>query len=249
MQSVLFFYFLKKIKNKNNVLLEDVLKYEKKNEQLLAVYYSLYHDLRSKVDDCIFGEELIKEEIKYKKTNNLTNGFSLLSTGLEGQNMILEGIKEWVKVVDFSNKELKKEKTDLRVLFSDFFKKANYRGQVHISRIFPSLFINKELFLNAIDNLVKNGLSNSDKKCKIVKIYSEKDCIIVEDNGIGLEKTEFEKLRKPFQSNKRNENNIGLGLPIVNAILNVHNFNLNVEGTKGVGTKFIINTNQKGIFE
>ncbi len=93
------------------------------------------------------------------------------------------------------------------------------------------------LFCNAVENLIKNGLTYNDSSEKMVKIYLEEESIVVEDNGRGFSQKQFEKQLKKYASKQEaSEDEKGLGLNICVAILEEHGFKLTCEkidtGTK-----------------
>jgi len=92
------------------------------------------------------------------------------------------------------------------------------------------------------NNLIRNGLKYNDSESKEVKVYMESDYLVVEDNGRGLKKKDFEKIVFVSKDNKSEEINreeSGLGLNICLAILSEHGFDLECE-EKNVGTKMKI---------
>ena len=77
-----------------------------------------------------------------------------------------------------------------------------------------------------IDNLIRNGLKYNDSKSKIVHIYKEdNNTIVIEDNGRGMSKEEFEEYSKPYtRKEDQKEGGSGLGLNITIAIMKEHGF-------------------------
>ena len=68
-------------------------------------------------------------------------------------------------------------------------------------------------------------------------MYRKKENIIVEDNGRGMTKSEFEEYSKPYTRKRNNtESGSGLGLNICIAIMKEHGWKLNLlkarKGTK-----------------
>lgn len=103
-----------------------------------------------------------------------------------------------------------------------------------------SIEIDETLFGIAITNLIENGLKYSEDKL-IVKIY--KDCILIQDKGIGIEEKDLEQIMKKFYrvSNNKWNNSLGLGLHIVNNIINLHKFKIEIKSVYHEGTEFRIN--------
>ncbi len=87
---------------------------------------------------------------------------------------------------------------------------------------FNRIFTN--LFKNSIDSLNEKFSKNPDFQKKInIEILKKDDYIqiIIKDNGIGFGTKKLDDLLKPYYTTKKN--GTGLGLPIVNKIINDHN--------------------------
>ena len=100
-------------------------------------------------------------------------------------------------------------------------------------------FIN--LLKNSIESINENKLKNPDILKKIDIEISEKDDYIetyITDNGVGFDKKNIKNILKPYFTTKKN--GTGLGLPIVNKIINDHNGTLNILSHKN-GAKIKIN--------
>ncbi|TVR75970.1 MAG: response regulator [Chitinophagaceae bacterium] len=105
-------------------------------------------------------------------------------------------------------------------------------------------------------NLVGNAFKFTEKGYVKVKVKAEPISnnehaftFIVEDTGIGVEKSKLESI---FDSFKQAEPNIhrrfggtGLGLSIVKNLVNIHKGDIKVESEPGVGSKFIVKINLK----
>lgn len=105
---------------------------------------------------------------------------------------------------------------------------------------------------NKIERIVLNLLSNAIKYSKDigiieVKIDIHKNNIVltVEDNGVGIEEKNIDKIFDRFvrldDSLTRKNEGTGIGLSIVKAFVECHNGSIKVDSEKNVGTKFIIN--------
>ena len=99
------------------------------------------------------------------------------------------------------------------------------------SEQFNRIFIN--LFKNSIESLNEKFLKNPDFSKKIdIDILNKDDYIqiIIKDNGIGFSSKNLNELLKPYYTTKKN--GTGLGLPIVNKIINDHNGTLKLAENK-----------------
>ncbi len=100
-------------------------------------------------------------------------------------------------------------------------------------------FIN--LLKNSIESINENKLKNPNILKKIDIEINEKDDYIeiyIIDNGIGFDKKNIKNILKPYFTTKKN--GTGLGLPIVNKIINDHNGTLTTLSPK-YGAKIKIN--------
>jgi signal transduction histidine kinase len=102
-----------------------------------------------------------------------------------------------------------------------------------------TLKVDETLISMAISNLIENALKYSEDEV-IVEISENSICII--DRGIGIEEIELENINQKFYrvSNNGWNNSLGLGLFIVQSVLSLHNFNLEISSEFEKGSKFCI---------
>ena len=99
----------------------------------------------------------------------------------------------------------------------------------------------------AISNLIQNAIKYNKDQGKIT-VYVKKTIgfalITVEDTGIGIDAEHFDKLFDRFyrvdKARDRQTGGSGLGLSIVRQVVNLHNGEISVESTPGVGSRFTV---------
>ena len=122
------------------------------------------------------------------------------------------------------------------------FKLNTFQTNININcdhEQFNRIFTN--LFKNSIDSLNEKFSKNPDFQKKInIEILKKDDYIqiIIKDNGIGFGTKKLDDLLKPYYTTKKN--GTGLGLPIVNKIINDHNGTLTLFENKS-GAEIKIN--------
>jgi signal transduction histidine kinase len=109
------------------------------------------------------------------------------------------------------------------------------------------IYANDVLIEQAVLNLVKNAIQYSESDSKVVISAQESSTetfIIVQDYGCGIEKhllkNIFTRFYRVDKSRSRETGGSGLGLSIVEKILDVHNGRIVVESEPGQGSKFIL---------
>jgi len=171
---------------------------------------------------------------------NLKGSLKLIGGGLKRTQNIYKGVKEFTNLVK-KDSVLSKDLYDLQVILEEFVKDTGYGKQVMIDTL-PIRNVNKSLFCTAINNLITNGLKYNKSATKWVKIYIDGCDMVVEDNGIGMTKKEYDEYLLPYVRGTNKISGSGLGLNICKAILDEHGFDMYCEDIEG-GTKIRIKIN------
>ncbi|NCC54191.1 MAG: sensor histidine kinase [Erysipelotrichia bacterium] len=109
-----------------------------------------------------------------------------------------------------------------------------------------SVFVDKELSITLMNNLISNAIKYSDSGTIHIKTEEINDEYIVsiEDEGVGLSKEDcvniFERFYRVDKARSRDSGGSGLGLPIVKSIIEAHGGKISVDSELGKGTKFTI---------
>jgi signal transduction histidine kinase len=213
----------------------------KKNSYLEHAATIIRHDMHSGINTYIprgitsLEKRLTDDDIQRLK---IDGALKMVKEGLNHTQRVYKSVYEFTNLVK-QNVVLNKSSFDIKELILKYIASNPYRSQVEISDL-GKLEVNEVLFCNAIENLIKNGLTYNDSQEKKVKIYLDGDYIMVEDNGRGFTQSQFEKQLKRY-SNK-NESLIeekGLGLNICLAIIEEHGYKLSCERIN-TGTKMKI---------
>jgi signal transduction histidine kinase len=102
-----------------------------------------------------------------------------------------------------------------------------------------SIKADNSLFSVVISNLIENAFKYSEDEV-IVEINEHSVKVI--DTGIGISEKNLENITNKFYRVHENSwnNSLGLGLFIVNNIINLHNFKLEIESEENKGSSFIV---------
>jgi len=114
----------------------------------------------------------------------------------------------------------------------------------HVSEFHESevIRVNQEALIGAIGNLIDNALEASSHSQHVmcsIEITDERVLrISVKDQGLGLSEGQQQKIFEPFYSNK--SNGTGLGLAVVQQVVNAHAGEINCVSNLDVGTVMVI---------
>jgi two-component system OmpR family sensor kinase len=120
--------------------------------------------------------------------------------------------------------------------------------QIRAAETTPMLYADPTLLRRAIDNLLDNANKYSEQETPITIQVSPKNAetveIVVEDEGIGIEADEQERIFSPFfrseKSRVRKRGGVGLGLTIVKRIVEAHEGSVSLESHHGKGARFAL---------
>ena len=98
----------------------------------------------------------------------------------------------------------------------------------------------RQVFINIIDNAIK--YSNIGGVVRIFASETENGdiCVIVEDNGCGIKKTDLPKIKTKFYKANHTKKGSGIGLAVADEIITMHGGTLTVDSEEGKGTKVTI---------
>ena len=210
----------------------------KKNSYLEHAARIIRHDMHSGINTYMprgissLEKRLTTEDIQRLK---IEGALKMVKEGLNHTQRVYKSVYEFTNLVK-QNVVLNKSLVDVKDLVWKYISPNSYSSQVEISDL-GQLEVNETLFCNAVENLIKNGLSYNDSEVKKIKIYNEEEYLIIEDYGRGFSQKDFDKhLKKYSKKADVTGDEKGLGLNICVAILEEHGFKLTCEkidtGTK-----------------
>jgi signal transduction histidine kinase len=225
-----------------------LLKIEQKEEEKKNMLSMIAHDMKNPtlvakgfVARLVKGKAGPLTESQEKYVGIINNELTRL------ERLILE-------FLDYSRLEAKKFKLDLAPLdvvvnlknhIAAIWVEANNK-QIHLSLDSPAdnillVFADIVQFDRLVRNLLSNAINYTETGGSItVKIHAEKKLILVQviDTGNGIPAEHIQHIFDPFYRLKNDHGGIGLGLPIVKAIVKAHKGKIWVESEPGKGSTF-----------
>jgi len=234
-------------KKKSEELRESKLKLEKSNQALreFAAYAS--HDLGEPLRKVkMFGGWLQKESCYFEEKQK--DYLRRMINATDRMELLIKQLLEYSKV---SFERLRLESCDLNEILSCVIDDLEIRltetgGIIEYGEL-PSLLADKMLITQLFQNLIGNSLKyvrdGVTPKIKI-RCHVEGNLykITLEDNGIGMDEKNLERIFKPFDRlHGRSEyEGSGIGLAICRKVVEVHRGSITAQSELGKGSTFII---------
>jgi len=213
---------------------------------------SVTHDIKTPISTMrTLAENLSEGWIK--DTESQQEYFTILTRESERLSQVVENILE------FSRGEAGKNHYEMKVVpfdelvhkiaerFKTTIEGKNVLFKPDIPENLPQIFCNPDRIEHAVLNLLDNALKFSGDYKEIELIVDIKNGhlqISVQDNGFGINKNELDKIFQKFyrveSSNGQNKPGSGIGLSLVQDIVNQHEGHTTVDSKIGEGSTFSI---------
>jgi len=255
----------KKVQAESEMLMKSL---EAKNSELQSVVYTVSHDLKSPLVNIkgfsgvlteteeklryLLNTDMPHEEFRasVKKLFNedVHESVEFIVSSTDKMNVLLNGLLA-VSRVGSSNIHIQKLNTaDLvqEVLKSMQFQVDDNHAEIEIGTL-PDCMGDvaqvSSIFMNLIDNSLKYRSPDRDCLLRVSgQVVNDKSVYCVEDNGIGISENHLCKIFDLFHRLNPNDGieGQGVGLTIINRILQRQKGNIRVESEYGKGTKFYV---------
>lgn len=224
-------------------------------EKLAAVgqtIANLSHHVKNILQGLKGGGYMINEGLKKEDLSPVRTGWEICQkTHARIESMVLD------MLTMSKQREPKRESTDLVQLIHDVITIANVSAQdakVQLDWIPPQthkpIFVDPEGIHRAILNLVLNAIDATggrpDAQVSLDLLQDNHSTQIkIQDNGIGIPKSQLKSIFSLFESTKGNRGT-GLGLPVSQKIIQEHGGDISVVSVVDQGTTFTIHLNHQG---
>lgn len=227
-----------KILSLNKVLNE--LQHEKELKNSL---FKITHEIKNPIAVCKGYVDMFDK----KDINKCERYNEIIKNELNRTLIIMDDFMNYTKI------KVKLDIIDINMLLSEVLESFSLIFKINnvdlINKVTDDeIYINgdydrlKQVFIN----LIKNGIESFDGKNGKLEIKSKennKEVIIsIIDNGCGMDEEVFKNINKMFYTTKKN--GTGIGLPLSNEIIKLHNGRINLYSKKGEGTTVEITFNK-----
>ena len=227
-------------KGEDIINLYSILKESKKDKLLFESLSKLTHELKNPIAVCKGYLEIIDKNGMERAPKYLP----IISSEIERSLSVINDFSSLGKL-----KSLNKEEVDLQVLLEEVITMLNPLFKKNNANIYlnakPDIYLNLDYLRmkQVLVNVLKNALEakKEDKQLNVrveVKKTRNNIKIIIEDNGIGMDKDTLERITEIFYTTKASGN--GLGVVLSKEIIEMHNGTINYKSTLGKGTTVTI---------
>ena len=211
------------------------------------------HDLRTPVavikgyteaieDGIISGQDEINNamELITEKTNQLENMIDALISFTKMNSSEIRQTMKTQSITDFITEIISEEYTTGEVFKRKIVTDVNFYRNINVPfdsllarRVFENLFNNALRYTNDGDTITLTSYIDVDESSVIYKIS---------DTGIGIDEKDLKNIFNMFYrgTNSRREEGMGIGLSVVQNIIETHRWKISVDSKKDIGTTFTI---------
>lgn len=247
--SLLMIHFCNRIKRltmEKNLLIEEL---KEKNEEVLLFTNMMSHDLKAPLRNIEGFSNLLKKRLPDLKPQE-SDFFSCIIQGVNSLKKLIDNVLKYSRsgVGSDSYKEI-----DLEPMINQLLSTFNYdiaKKNVRIIKSDLSKIHGHEdsLFL-VFQNLISNAIKYQPKdKSHIPQIEikqvtrGNQNIIFIKDNGIGIEEKKLDQIFEPFKRfhSSSEYEGTGLGMSIVNKVIEKHNGKIEVQSELNKGSTFSV---------
>ena len=210
------------------------------------ILYAISHDLQAPLNSLSSQARTLgeSEAVQGEEAREAAREIGTLAARMQ---LMLDGI---LQVADVRRGGDEPEVVGLDAILQDAM--DNLRSEVEATAAtieregLPTLRVNRQQMVQVLQNLLANALKFKGDRIPRIRVHAEESDetlrIVVEDNGIGIEARELERIFGMFQRlhTEREYPGIGVGLAISRQIVRAHGGDITVDSTPGRGSRFTI---------
>jgi light-regulated signal transduction histidine kinase (bacteriophytochrome) len=216
---------------------------EQVNKQLNEFVYIVSHDLKAPLRGIKSLATFLEEELGNDAKPEVKELLSLLQSRTDRMQIMIESILRYSRL---ANNKGEMENVDLSKLIPGIVDLLSAPSHIRIvvTDDLPILYAEKIKVHEVFQNLITNAIQYNNKQEGLIKIgyieHPEEYEFFVSDNGIGIREEFFSKIFGVFQTlqPKDKQDSTGIGLTIVQKIVEQYGGRIWLESETGIGTTF-----------
>jgi len=213
-----------------------------KNTELDRFTYTVSHDLRSPLITVQGFVEMLRIDLERNEKEKVENDLKYIENGTAKMEHLLNDTLQLSRIGRMVNPP---EDVPYGEIAQDALQQAarqiKLNGvEITVAEDFPAVHVDRMRIEEALVNLITNSINYMGEqphpKIDIgYRVDGEETVFFVQDNGIGIDKSEHEKVFELFYKVDKSSKGTGAGLAIVKRIIEVHNGRIWIESELGKG--------------
>ena len=216
---------------------------EKKNKELDQFAYVISHDLKAPLRAINNLAEWIVEDMP-EMPEEVNSNFGLLRGRILRMESMINAVLDYSRI---GRTKIEKQTTDLKKMLFQIVETIvpNEGFEIYIAENIPEINVARILFQQIFSNLISNAVKYNDKLIgKIECLYESLPNyhqFTIKDNGPGIAEEYHQKVFKVFQTIEARDKkeSTGIGLSIVQKIIEEMGGSIRIESEKDKGASFI----------
>lgn len=229
--------------------IENLHRADQLKDEFLAI---TSHELRTPLYGILGIAETIRDGVAGEVSNDMKKQLSMIIKSGRRLTFLVDEILDLSKL-KFDTLTLELKKVDLKNIIEIVI--AISKPQIvnkpiefvkEIPESLPYVHADENRLQQILHNLIDNAIKYTDEGKIIISAYSKGDEIVIQviDTGRGIPEEEVEYIFEPFQqveaSEFRRYDGVGIGLNVAKQLIDLHNGNIEVSSTLGVGSTFMV---------
>lgn len=229
-----------------NILLEE------KNRRLDEFSATVAHDIRGPLGGVVMKLDFLLDRYKDEISEQFA---TVLNRALASSQRLTDVVQAMYEFAKLGSKAAAMGHVDLGRLVDEVVHDMNFDSALDLSIVIgelPAVWGSDQLLRRVFINLIGNAVKYNDKPETVVQIRCEGfnnrslsrfATISVEDNGPGIDEKDLKDIFRFFSrgtAGKKDNDGLGVGLTVVQRIVELHFGTITVESQLGKGTAFSI---------
>ena len=217
-----------------------------KNREMEQFIYTVSHDLRSPLVTIEAFSKRLARELEGSLTEKQAHRLGRIQANVAHMEQLLTDLLSLSRVIkrELEARQLDTSQQVAKLLNTMEAEITEADAEVAIEEPLLPIRANDSLFYQCLQNLVVNAIKYRDHsrrlKIRIATVHKNgMTGLVVEDNGMGIDPRYHEKIFGIFERLDEGSGT-GVGLAIVNTIVDKHNGKIELESDQGSGSRFTL---------
>ncbi len=215
---------------------------EAKNAEMERFIYTVSHDLRSPLVTIQGFVGMLRKDLERGEIEKVENDLKYIENSATKMDRLLNDTLELSRIGHVANpsEDVPFDELVQEALEETSAKLKSSEVEVSVADAFPTVHVDRLRIVEVLVNLIENSINymgdNPHPKIEIgYRMDGEDTVFYVRDNGIGIDRSQHDKVFELFYKVDNSSKGTGAGLAIVKRIIEVHNGRVWIESEPGKG--------------